>query len=440
MLFAFFKSIRKGSLVRDLTIVVPCINEAENLRILIPRLHDVAGELGVNYEICIIDGGSQDGTTEVAQANGARALVQRGNGYGGALRTAFEQTESRYVITLDADLSHHPVIVGFLYASRHKADVLIASRYAKNGYAQMPLGRKLLSWVLNGVFRTILSLPVGDMSSGFRLYRREVLDSVNIEHSTYAVLQELLIKSYCNGYSIAEVPFHYRPRRHGASHARVFKFGKDYLRVLWKMWVLRNNVKSADYETHAFYSRMPYQRWWQRKRYQIITDWIGERPDVLDVGCGSSQILEGAPQTLGVDTQLQKLRYMRRPGRMLVNASIEALPFGDEQFEVVVCSELLEQLPKGADFVESLGKLLKPGGLLIIGTPDYGSWQWPLLEKMYDFCRPLGYAEEHISHYTKQEVWDLLKEAGLKIKGYRSICNAEMLFLAQKPDAASAGE
>ncbi|MFW5870546.1 MAG: glycosyltransferase [Candidatus Sumerlaeota bacterium] len=419
--------------MKELAIVVPCINEADNLEILLPRLHTVAASLHIDYEITIIDGGSTDGTSEVAEENGARAIAQRGQGYGGALKTAFEDTDSRFVITLDADLSHHPAIVGFLYRARRQAEVLIASRYAKNGFAQMPIGRKFLSWVLNGVFRNMLSMPVGDMSSGFRLYHRSVLDSIEIKHPTYAVLQELLIKSYCKGFRIAEAPFHYRPRRHGSSHARVFKFGRDYLSVLWEMWHLRNCVESADYDTRAFYSRIPFQRWWQRKRYAIITDWIGERLNVLDVGCGSTQILEGAPQSIGLDIQLQKLRYMRRPGRGLVNGSIMQLPFKDESFEVVVCSQVIEHIPKDKAVLDELTRLVKPGGRLILGTPDYGSWQWPMLEKMYDFFKPLGYAEEHISHYTRDELKSLMREAGLDVRGCRTICEGEMVVLGAKP-------
>jgi ubiquinone/menaquinone biosynthesis C-methylase UbiE len=336
-------------------------------------------------------------------------------------------------VTLDADFSHHPAIVKYLYEGRDQADIVVASRFVRGGHAKMRFFRKMLSWLLNGVFRRILSLPVRDMSSGFRLYHREAIASLRIKHSTYAVLQEILTKAYCEGYQIAEIPFHYMPRRRGRSHARLVRFGRDYLSVLWEMWKVRNSIRSADYDWRAFHSRIPFQRWWQRKRYQTILGYIGDRLEVLDVGCGSTQILNGAPQTVGVDVLHSKLRFMRRPGRRLVNAGAEALPFQSDAFQVVICSQVIEHLPQGDDVFLELIRVLKPGGSLILGTPDYGSWQWPIIEKIYDFVNPSGYAEEHITHYTRMGLFGRMRSLGLYVKDYEYICHGELIIHAQKP-------
>lgn len=414
-------------------VTIPCLNEASNLELLIPKLYSVINEFDLDAEVYVIDGGSTDGTQETAERLGATVLSQRGTGYGGAIKTAFEDIEAPYIITLDADYSHHPFIVKYLYEMRDRAEIVIASRYIEQGHAEMPWTRKVLSKILNDVFRRVLSLPVRDLSSGYRLYHRSAIASLDIKFSTYAVLQEILVKCYCEGYKIREIPFHYLPRRHGETHARLFRFGRDYLAVLRQMWSLRGSVASADYDNRAFNSRIPLQRWWQRKRYDIILEFIGDSLRVLDAGCGSTQILNGAPQIVGMDIQRRKLRFMRRPGRRLVNASTFNLPFKSDYFEVVISSQVIEHIPESDDVFDELIRCIEPGGVLILGTPDYGRWQWPLIEKLYGIAKPTGYAQEHITHYTLESLTKRLTDAGLEIEGYRYILAGELIIKARKP-------
>ena len=414
-------------------VVIPCLNEAANLELLLPRVQSVIREFHLPTTVYVVDGGSTDGTVETAERLGARAMQQRGTGYGGAIKTALEDIDATYIITLDADLSHHPAVLRHLCEVRGTADIVIASRYVRQGYGRMPLPRVFLSGLLNLVFRTALDLDVRDTSSGYRLYRRDAVLKLGLTFSTYAVLQEILVKAICEGYHVVEIPFHYLPRRHGQTHARLLRFGRDYLAALGSLWALRNSIESADYDGRAFHSRIPPQRWWQRRRYAIILEFIGDRRRVLDAGCGSTQILNGAPQTVGLDIQRRKLRYMRRPGRNLVNASTFAIPFADDSFEVVVSSQVIEHLPRDAGVLDELVRCIEPGGLLVLGTPDYGGWQWPLIEKVYGLVKSRGYAEEHITHYTFQQIVDELAARGLEVLEHRYILGAELILKARKP-------
>ncbi len=416
-----------------IAVVIPCLNEAPNLRILLPRVHEVVSAFHLPATVWVVDGGSTDGTPEVAEELGAHVLRQRGRGYGGAIRTAFEDIDAGFLITLDADYSHHPAILKYLYEAREHADIVIASRYVGEGHAEMPLGRAVLSRVLNEVFRRVLSLPVRDISSGYRLYRRDVIANLAPKHETYAVLQEILVKAYCEGFQVREIPFHYLPRKHGKTHARLFRFGVDYLAVLAKMWHLRNGIESGDYDSRAFHSRIPLQRYWQRKRYRILLEFIGEALRVLDTGCGSSQLLNGAPQIIGADVQPRKLRFMRRPGRSLVASSTYALPFPDGAFEVVISSQVIEHIEETPGLFDELARCVEPGGVLILGTPDYGGWQWPLIERLYKLAKPGGYADEHITHYTFDGICKRLEERGFTIEGHRYILGGELIVKARKP-------
>ena len=133
----------------QLAILVPAWNERLNLELLLPALREIIGKLGVDAETIVIDGGSDDGTREVAETLGARVLIQKERGYGGALLTGFAATNAPYILTMDADLSHPPVFVEELWKRREEAEVLIASRYIEGGAAEMSLSRRLLSGILN---------------------------------------------------------------------------------------------------------------------------------------------------------------------------------------------------------------------------------------------------------------------------------------------------
>ena len=153
--------------------------------------------------------------------------------------------------------------------------------------------RRLLSWMLNKFCRTLLSVPVLDFSSGFRLYRRKVLEDVDWKTKDFSALIEILVQAYAKGCSVREIPMHYRPRGGGRSHARLLHFLPSYLAMFFRLWRLRNSLDSSDYDERAFYSRIPLQRYWQRRRYRIVLGFAGECRKVLDVGCGSSLILSG---------------------------------------------------------------------------------------------------------------------------------------------------
>lgn len=416
----------------SLGIVILCRDQVDDLAALLPNLKAITASLGAPAGIFVVDDGGVPAIGELSGRHGVERIQQQSPGYGGALRTAFDQVNAEFIITLECDGAHPTALVPYLYRLRDQADIVIASRYVRQGYAPMPLVRGVGSRLLNGLFSRALDLPVKDLSSGFRLYRRDAVQRLKIETSSYSVLQEILIKAYCEGYAIAEVPMHYVPGAATGSWSARARLGTDYLATFRKMWRLRNSVDSCDYDTRAFYSKIPLQRYWQRRRYRIITRFIGDARLVLDAGCGSTQIMNGRPQVIGIDPQRRKLRFMRSPGRRLLNASTFALPFTDGAFDVVVSSQVIEHLPEDPVIFDELIRCVKPGGTLVLGTVDYGSWQWPLIERAYGLAKPTGYADEHITHYTHDSLVARLTGRGLRIEEIAYILGGEIIIKAIK--------
>ena len=195
----------------DVSVILPVIDERENLAALIPRLKTLLGRERLSYEILVIDGGSHDGTQETASALGARVIPERRRGYAGATETGLAEARGDYILTLDADQSHDPEFVSRMWLARAQGDIVIASRYTRGGATYGSFSRRALSWILNRGLRRMLSMPVRDLSSGFRLYRREAVDGIKLESRNFEVLEELLVKAYARGFSVVEVPFTYFP-------------------------------------------------------------------------------------------------------------------------------------------------------------------------------------------------------------------------------------
>lgn len=228
----------------DISIVIPALNERENLELLLPLLNEVVAALDLNSEIIIADGGSRDGTEEFATQQGAQVVIQSERGYGGALLAGFASARAPYVVTMDADLSHPPVFLRDFWQQRAAAQMLIASRYVPGGMADMGASRRVLSAVLNKTYARVLDLPLADLSSGYRMYHRDVLSQLELEARDFDVLEEILVKVHLLGGKIKEVPFHYQARNSGKSHAKLLKFGWAYLRTLAKMKRLRNSTRA----------------------------------------------------------------------------------------------------------------------------------------------------------------------------------------------------
>ncbi len=422
----------------DLTVLIPTINEGGNLRSLISRINLVLDRERISHEILIVDGGSTDDTAAVCAEMGARMVREGRKGYAGALETGFAEARGDWILKLDADQSHDPDFIPRIWRARDRGDIVIASRYVRGGACYNEFSRKLSSRILSAVLRRALSLPVHDISSGYRLYSRKITDGFKFKSTNFEAEEEILVRAYAAGFNLAEVPFTYFPRGAGRSHAKLIKFGWSIAMRCIPLWKLRNSLDSADYDERGFYSAIPIQRWWHRQRHRITVSWARGSDRTLDAGCGSSLIVQSLNNVVGMDFNFAKLRFLSRYRMPLVRGSAFALPFLDSSFDCVISSQVIEHIPYDEVLFAEMWRVLKPGGKLILGTPDYSTRAWRIIEPIYGVLMPGGYKDEHITHYTRAQLGEILSRHGFAIDEVAYVGGGELIMRCHREEMPAA--
>lgn len=422
-----------AGLVVEVSVLLMALNEASNIDLVISEVARELRALKLSHEIVVVDGGSRDGTALIAAEAGARVLKQATPGYANGLIQGFKALRGRYVLTLDGDCSHDPLLVKELIRAAAPGCIVIGSRWMPGGSFEGPWVRKILSRVLNAVFTRVLHIPVADISSGYRLYAREALFPDEYRSQDFSILEEVLVRARTEGFDLREIPLRFKPRKDGESNVRLCAFAMSYLATLGRMWMLRHDANAADYDYRAYDSLNLVQRWWQRMRYRNIRalmqgHWF--RGDVLDVGCGSSRIIQTLGHAVAFDVSLKKLRFLKNTNPLRVCGSALNLPFQNHSFDCVLHSQLIEHLPPDDAIFRELHRVLRPGGTLIIGTVDFGTWIWPTIERIYAVLLPHAYAEEHITRYSLKSLTDILSQFGFRVEEVKTILRGEITLRA----------
>jgi dolichol-phosphate mannosyltransferase len=226
-----------------LALIIPTLNEAQNIRNVLNRVRSVLDPVGIDYEILVVDDDSSDGTGEIVSAIGledprVRLIVRKGaKGVAGATLLGWENTDASIVGAMDADLQHPPELVPALVAEILAGhDVAIGSRYADGGsLGNWNLPRKLLSnaalWVAMPVQRK--QIRAKDPTAGYFLVRRECIDQIQFQRTGFKLLLDVLVRGRIR--SIKEIPYTFESRHHGASKA-TFKVACEYAGLLARLY------------------------------------------------------------------------------------------------------------------------------------------------------------------------------------------------------------
>lgn len=226
-------------------VIVPTYNESENVTRIVPRILSQDPRI----EVLVVDDNSPDGTGALADelaADEPRVHVlhrEAKAGLGRAYLAGFAWALARdyeFIFEMDADFSHDPFHIPEFLAAVRDADVVLGSRYrqGKVTVVNWPMTRLLLSYAANIYARTITGLQLGDLTGGFKCFRKEVLQAVplhEVRSNGYAFQIEMSYRAWKKGYRIIEIPIVFHDRTEGES-----KMSKHIIReAIWMVWRLR---------------------------------------------------------------------------------------------------------------------------------------------------------------------------------------------------------
>jgi 2-polyprenyl-3-methyl-5-hydroxy-6-metoxy-1,4-benzoquinol methylase len=191
-----------------------------------------------------------------------------------------------------------------------------------------------------------------------------------------------------------------------------------------------DDYKLAEEYDQAYHKGRGLRSSWHVLKFKSIGDVLsGTGGKLLDIGCGPGTFIGAAlpkfTSAVGVDTSEGMIKYASNnytdDSLTFIHVGNEAYPFEDESFDAITVIEVIEHLDDcRLDFVMSeVMRLLKPGGQLVISTPNYASW-WPILEKLVSLTGNVDYTKEHIRHFNKQTLNMFLGKTGfsnIKITG-----------------------
>jgi glycosyltransferase involved in cell wall biosynthesis len=218
--------------VHQVSVVIPCLNEAESIERCVRSAREVLEEAGLDGEVIVADNGSEDGSAELARAAGATVVEEPRRGYGSAYLAGFAAAQGEYIVMIDADLTYDfGEIPRFVRELDDGAELVMGNRMeGVQPGAMSPLsrvGNPVLSGFLNLLFKT----PVGDAHCGMRALRRDVLPRLALQSTGMEFASEMVIRASRAQLEIRELPIALH-RREGESKLSPFRDGWRHLRLM----------------------------------------------------------------------------------------------------------------------------------------------------------------------------------------------------------------
>ena len=227
-----------------ISVVLLAYREEESLKLLFPRLIEQMDSLNEEYEIIVVDTDKPtDNTAAVCQQYGARYVNQEDPGFGGAYRKGISVIKGDKMLVLDSDGSHDPKYIPDIYNKFIEGyDVVIGSRYTKGGKTEDAVTSRIMSHILNGVFRLVTGVKAKDLSTNFRIYRADVLHEITLTSVNYDVLEEVLLLMKIKigkSFKVGEIPITFNKRIAGESKRRLIPFIISYLKTMFRLIGIR---------------------------------------------------------------------------------------------------------------------------------------------------------------------------------------------------------
>lgn len=393
-----------------LSVVIPCYNERHTIREVVRRVQ--ASPFA--KEIIVVDDGSTDGTRDVlASLAGDNLLVlyqDRNQGKGAALRRGFSYASGDVVVVQDADLEYNPADYPQLLQPilEGLADVVYGSRFQGHPRRVHLFWHSLANKLLTSLSNMTTNLNLTDMETGYKVFRREVIQSIHLESDRFGFEPEITAKIARRGYRIYEVPIAYS----GRSYAEGKKITwRDGFRAFGQ--IVKYSLRSDLDEGHETLERMDnltrYGRWLWRTIEPDVGKWVLE----LGSGIGGlTRYLASRPFLVVSDITpfyLSKLceRYHGWEGIQVCQLDLDeedwsGLP--EAPFDTVVASNVLEHIRDDLRVLRKAYTLLQPNGQVVLIVPAG--------PQLYG---PIDAAIGHYRRYNRAELCEKLEAVGFTV-------------------------
>lgn len=222
--------------MKELTVLMPCLNEAETIGKCIERAKRLISDNGIDGEIIVSDNGSVDGSRDIARSLGARVVECHVRGYGAALQLGIENSEGRFVLIGDSDDSYHfDEAMSMIEKLRSGYDICMGTRLKGRIMPDaMPLTNRYLgNPILTAIGRILFKIDLSDFHCGMRAFRRDKVVNLNLDSVGMEWATEMLIKAKLAGLNMTEVPITlYKDGRSRSPHLRPLRDGWRHLRLM----------------------------------------------------------------------------------------------------------------------------------------------------------------------------------------------------------------
>jgi len=245
-------------------VMIPTFNESRN----IGRLIESINNLGLSdLSILVVDDDSPDGTAEIVKKYSHSFLLirkgQRGRGTAGlvGLKKALDMGADN-IIEMDADFSHDPNLIPEMLEKIKEYDVVVGSRFVSGGEDRRGIIRRLMTKLANWYIHRALNLKIRDCTSGYRCFRRQVLEAINLDNTVSmgpSIVQELLYKAVLQGFRIKEVPLVFIDRIEGRSTFNRKIMIQSFLMVLILRFLFSSIRKAEIHDMESFASSETYK-------------------------------------------------------------------------------------------------------------------------------------------------------------------------------------
>lgn len=233
------------------SIIIPTLNERDNITNLIGILTNLCTEKNYLYEIIVIDDNSVDGTVGVVQDiarrdRHIRLLAHRVKlGLGRSIREGIKNARGEVVVGMDADLNHDPMILPYMIEALSSADLVVASRFVSGG-GMAEVGRYWASLLFNSLLHLCLTFPIWDNTSGYyavksTTLRRLCIDDIYVGYGEYHL--RLVYEAMRKGMRIVEVPVFYKKRQFGKSKSRLATMARVYMGEAIRLRMSKDNYE-----------------------------------------------------------------------------------------------------------------------------------------------------------------------------------------------------